>query len=678
MAGDDRLSALPDQLLRRVLHFAPAKEAASTRALSRRWRSPFLRSSGAVNLETRLEDFDRTLSSTWGEQRKTLEASFFSRRDAFVSAAKAALDADGHVTRLTLRVEFEFGIKRWLLHSDNDKRDGSRSQDHHVIATLLSHPAARRVEDLRLAVEGWVIRTDTYYDPESEIARKAVGDYTLSLGSLPWETLRVLNLTSCDILPPAAIVGFTRLSSMRLRHCAVRLGVLQSLVDAAPALATVHLESVAVIVIAPTDDVSPPSHHASAGTSPRPPPTEVVLRCPAATVLVLDKCNWRGNDKDETPGASHLESVAVIVIAPTDDVSPPSHHASAGTSPRPPPTEVVLRCPAATVLVLDKCNWRGNDKDETPVVVAVEIRAPKLRSFLYRGLLRRLSMSPRPPDLARADLHFFRPCDKKGNKCSRRRREHHSDKANEDPDPHRNLNLMTLWKFLQDLSRAKELKLRVNNLEDMAVLSEAGRVELLPVFSNLDRLELQGVHRPKGKSAAVAIANLLRCSPVLRHLRINLTTAHHAVTRESEDIIGYLETKFLCDRDKSIDLINRTDPTPVSLEDDGDVNGAKVSDIPGLSRRSFECLQSSLRRVGLQFRSEDSNCFGIKLIKFFAENAMVLEEMHIDGGNGKLWEHMNNPVGIWAASSSERRKRGASNFVVLPLESRELCNESEI
>ncbi|KAM3335297.1 hypothetical protein ACQJBY_029619 [Aegilops geniculata] len=613
MAGDDRLSPLPDQLLRRVLHFAPAKEAASTRALSRRWRSPLLRSSGAVNLETRLEDFDRVLSGTWGEQRKSLEASFFSRRDAFVSAAQAALDADGHVTRLTLRVEFEFGVNRWLLHSDNDKRDGSRSQDHHVIATLLSHTAARRVEDLQLAVEGWVIRTYTYYDPESEIARKAVGDYTLSLGSLPSETLRVLDLTSCDILPPAAVVGFTRLSSMRLRYCAVRLGVLQSLIDATQALATVH-----------------------------------------------------------------LESVAVSIVAPTDDVSPPSHHASAGTSPRPPPTEVVLRCPAATVLVLDKCSWRGNDKDETPVVVAVEIRAPKLRYLLYRGLLRRFSMSPRPPDLARADLHFFRPCDKKGNKCSRRRREHHSDKANEDPDPHRNLNLMTLWKFLQDLSGAKELKLRVNNLEDMAVLSEAGRVELLPVFSNLDRLELQGVHRSKGKSAAVAIANLLRCSPVLRHLRINLTTAHHAVTRESEDIIGYLETKFLCDRDKSIDLINRADPTPVSLEDDGDVNGAKVSDIPGLSRRSFECLQSSLRTAGLQFRSEDSNCFGIKLIKFFAENAMVLEEMHIDGGNGKLWEHMNNMVGIWAASSSERRKRGASNFVVLPLESRELCNESEI
>ncbi|XP_044974139.1 uncharacterized protein LOC123442104 [Hordeum vulgare subsp. vulgare] len=467
MAGDDRLSALPDQLLRRVLHFAPAKEAASTRALSRRWRSPLLRSSGgAVNLETRLEeDFERVLARTWGEQRKSLEASFLSRRNAFVSAAQAALAADGHVTRLTLRVEFEFDVSRWLLHPDDHKRDGSPSQDQDVIATLLSHPAARRVEYLRLAFEGRVLRSyELFNDAEREIARKEVGEYTLSLGSLPWETLRVLDLTSCrDILPPAAAVVFTQLSSTRLRHCTVRLGALQSLIDAAPALATVH-----------------------------------------------------------------LESVVIIIIAPTDDVSQSSHHASRGTSPPTPPTEVVLRCPAATVLVLDMCSWRGNNQEEAAVVVAVEIRAPKLRYFLYRGLLRRFAMSPRPPELARADLHFFQPCDKNGNKYPRGRREHQSDKPNE-LDPHR--NLVMLWQFLQDLSSAKELKLRVNHLEDMAVLSEAGRVELLPVFSNLDRLELQGVHRPKGKSAAVAIANLLRCSPVLRHLRINLTTAHHAATR---------------------------------------------------------------------------------------------------------------------------------------------------
>ncbi|KAI5002581.1 hypothetical protein ZWY2020_027231 [Hordeum vulgare] len=446
MAGDDRLSALPDQLLRRVLHFAPAKEAASTRALSRRWRSPLLRSSGgAVNLETRLE---RVLARTWGEQRKSLEGSFLSRRNAFVSAAQAALAADGQVTRLTLRVEFEFDVSRWLLHPDDHKRDGSPSQDQDVIATLLSDPAARRVEYLRLAFEGRALRSyELFNDAEREIARKEVGEYTLSLGSLPWETLRVLDLTSCrDILPPAAAVVFTQLSSTRLRHCTVRLGALQSLIDAAPALATVHLESVVII----------------------------------------------------------------IIIAPTDDVSQSSHHASRGTSPPTPPTEVVLRCPAATVLVLDKCSWRGNNQEEAAAVVAVEIHAPKLRYFLYRGLLRRFAMSPRPPELARADLHFFQPCDKNGNKYPRGRREHQSDKPNE-LDPHR--NLVMLWQFLQDLSSAKELKLRVNHLEDMAVLSEAGRVELLPVFSNLDRLELQGVHRPKGKSAAVAIANLLPRAP---------------------------------------------------------------------------------------------------------------------------------------------------------------------
>ncbi|CAO2149925.1 unnamed protein product [Urochloa humidicola] len=37
-ANPDRLSDLPDDLLRRILHFAPAREAASTAMLSRRWR----------------------------------------------------------------------------------------------------------------------------------------------------------------------------------------------------------------------------------------------------------------------------------------------------------------------------------------------------------------------------------------------------------------------------------------------------------------------------------------------------------------------------------------------------------------------------------------------------------------------------------------------------------------
>ena len=51
-AGSSCLSDLSDDLLRRILFFAPAREAAATAVLSRRWR-PLWRTSGAVNLDSR-------------------------------------------------------------------------------------------------------------------------------------------------------------------------------------------------------------------------------------------------------------------------------------------------------------------------------------------------------------------------------------------------------------------------------------------------------------------------------------------------------------------------------------------------------------------------------------------------------------------------------------------------
>ncbi|OEL27716.1 hypothetical protein BAE44_0011265 [Dichanthelium oligosanthes] len=50
---------------------------------------------------------------------------------------------------------------------------------------------------------------------------------------------------------------------------------------------------------------------------------------------------------------------------------------------------------------------------------------------------------------------------------------------------------------------------------------------------------------------------------------------------------------------------------------------------------------------------EKSNCFGIQLVKFFIERAMVLEEMYIDDGSKKLWDHMNRKIGGCTASSSQ-------------------------
>ena len=120
----DRLSELPDDLLRRILHFAPLKEAASTTALSRRWRAtPLWLSSGAVNLETRLQHYH----SETGDVGSLL---LLCRGDAFVTEAVAALNAvDIPVTRLTLRLE-----------SDNHKAvDDFLNRDMEEDGVVLSH-----------------------------------------------------------------------------------------------------------------------------------------------------------------------------------------------------------------------------------------------------------------------------------------------------------------------------------------------------------------------------------------------------------------------------------------------------------------------------------------------------------------------------------------------------------
>lgn len=107
----------------------------------------------------------------------------------------------------------------------------------------------------------------------------------------------------------------------------------------------------------------------------------------------------------------------------------------------------------------------------------------------------------------------------------------------------------------------------------------------------------------------------------------------------------------------------------VSLGGDTDENYEVVPDIPSLSDQSFNCLQSYLTRVSLRFPLEDRNCFGVQLTKFFAESALVLEEMHVGDGNHKMCEHMNRRVETWIANSPKRRLSARkAGFAVLPLE----------
>jgi hypothetical protein len=197
-------------------------------------------------------------------------------------------------------------------------------------------------------------------------------------------------------------------------------------------------------------------------------------------------------------------------------------------------------------------------------------------------------------------------------------------------------DLETFWRFAGSFTNTKEMRLTVNHLEDIAVLAEARRVALLPAFRRLEHLDIQGAHSTKGKAAAMTIVNMLRRCPVLAALRINLTKA------EPQDHVSNEK---------------RVPGTRIPQKE------IQIAALLGPSHL-YQCLKSSLTRVGLQFRLEKVDCLGVKLIKFFAENAMVLEEMYIDGGYKKLCEHMNPKTEKW---NSKRRKSGATSFVVLPL-----------
>lgn len=290
---------------------------------------------------------------------------------------------------------------------------------------------------------------------------------------------------------------------------------------------------------------------------------------------------------------------------------------------------VCLRCRAVTELVLEFCGMEGQsrygsgDGDRG----SIDIHAPRLRHFRYKGSERRFSLTSPAPDMAVLELELLQ---------DRRQRQ----------NLERTRSLF--WQFVRNFTNARVLKLNVNHLEDIAV-GKARRTELLCTFCNAVRLELKGAHRPASKAVAVAIANLLRCCPVVRDLRLKLSTVPSNFVQSH----GYGTP--LDDYEKSVDrFMRRGRLNPVISVDDNDKHDEVPDTIPGLSGHSLTCLQSSLRRVGLQFHQDDSSCFGTRLVKFFTGNAKVLEEIYVDSGNRKLCEHMNLNVERWIPPTSSK------------------------
>jgi hypothetical protein len=72
---------------------------------------------------------------------------------------------------------------------------------------------------------------------------------------------------------------------------------------------------------------------------------------------------------------------------------------------------------------------------------------------------------------------------------------------------------------------------------------------------------------------------------------------------------------------------------------------------------SFSCLESHLKRVSLQFIMDEPNSLGVQLAKFFAENATVLQEIHIDDSCHEMLEHVNSTVRRWIAKTNKGSKQ---------------------
>lgn len=125
---------------------------------------------------------------------------------------------------------------------------------------------------------------------------------------------------------------------------------------------------------------------------------------------------------------------------------------------------------------------------------------------------------------------------------------------------------------------------------------------------------------------------------------------------ERKDQLDYQESL------KHIMRCTSSKPSVPLLDNSRDHQTDEVSDIPGLRGHSFICLQSSLRRFGIEFWLDNAQCFGIRLIKLSAENALVLEEISVDTGNRRLSKHMNLDIQRWIASNSSKACLKSNNL----------------
>ncbi|CAL5035305.1 unnamed protein product [Urochloa decumbens] len=276
MAGGDRLSALPDRTLRRVLSFLDVRDTPRTSVLSRRWRALW-RDEDAVNLDTR---------SYWDHDYNGETVGRVLFRDAL-----AAVGAAGRcpVRKLSIHVESYYQI---------DYVEGVVRASPGMDAVLAA-PAARGLEELRVFLR-------------AEFGERCY-NYALPASRFPFQSLRVLDIAGFTLGPPGAAV-FGRLETLKMVFIDSSVANLQAMLDAAPNLTRLWLEYLSFDSEELGEGVD-----SYAMMSKR----RVLLRCPAATVaMTLSHCHRTDGLDLDAPGVCSLRYKGFLQHFPFSSTMP--------------------------------------------------------------------------------------------------------------------------------------------------------------------------------------------------------------------------------------------------------------------------------------------------------------------------------------------------------------------
>jgi hypothetical protein len=285
-----------------------------------------------------------------------------------------------------------------------------------------------------------------------------------------------------------------------------------------------------------------------------------------------------------------------------------------------------LRCPTVTALVVLVSPTLYNNKEieeSSNGGSGIELDIPSLEFFRYRGFPIDISLTSPTPRLARVDLDVTP--------------RHQHDYG---------LKYAPTLRMLASFSSTRALKLRIIFIEDLV---EEHAAVMLTAFPNLKLLELDAKYKYMNSSTAVATAMLLRSCPAMTELRLrlNMRWDHYHNYKYMDHVGGSFGEAM--ERFESLGSMSSAHRDAVQI--------SGISELPDAltNNCAFSCLQNSLRKVRLQFKAKELNCFQVQLAKFLVENAMVLEEMHIDDGS-RFWpDRLFHKVARWRADAFRRR-----------------------